>query len=161
MAQFIAEMKDNDTTAVLARPIVETQADGTLFGYIEVLKYLLAGSRGAMDPDDPRKTTLPSVPDPASEWVYAIGGPLSRPFDPDVETTYNFNGTPTPGRQDVSWAYWTGYSTFLAANEAAMLKNHPYAVQRHKDWVTNNPPSNDEAWVETPLPVEPIPDWVV
>lgn len=160
MGAFQVQMKDNDTTAVLIRPIVETQADGTLFGFLEVLKYLLAGSRGGMDPLDTRKTTLPGVPDPASEWLFTVGGPLSRAFDPDIDLTYPINATPIVGRQDVSWAYWTGYQTFLVANEEALRVNHPYGVQRHIDWVTQNPPSNDEAWVETPLPVESIPPWV-
>lgn len=162
MGAFQVAMKDNDTTAVLYRPIVISNPDGTQRGFLEVLKYWLAGSRGGMDPDDSRKTTLPAVPDPASEWLYVVGGPLSRAFDPDTESTYNFDG-PIKTEEpyfDISWAYWTGYQTFLAANEQAMALNHPYAIQRHIDWVTNNPPSNDEAWVETPLPVESIPPWV-
>lgn len=162
MANFQVAMKDNDLTAVLYRPFVIMNADGTMRGQTEVLKYWLAGSRADMDPADIRRTTLPGVPDPASEWVFVVGGPLSRDFDPDIENTYDYNAAPRIDEdvRDVSWAYWTGYQIFLAANEEAMHVNHPYAIQRHKDWVTNNPPSNDEAWVENPLPVEPIPPWV-
>lgn len=150
------EGADINTTdeVVQYRPVCFTDSNNNVHIIIEQLLYWKAGSKGGMDPADPRKVVLPGAP---GEWIFLLGGPLSRPYDPDTDPIYNYDATPSPEYQDVSWAYYTAYAAHEAYIQSITIQNPAYAMQRNADWFASNPISNDEAFVETPLPVEPVP----
>lgn len=150
------EGADINTTeeVVLYRPVLFTDVNSNKHVLLEQLLYWKAGAKPGTDPNDSRKTTIPGV---AGDWVFVLGGPLSRPYDSAVDQTYNFNAAPSPEYSDVSFAYYLAHEAHRAYIEQTMLLNAPYAAQRNTDWFTLNPPSNDEAFIETPLPVEAVP----
>lgn len=159
MADFQITMKDNNTTAILVRPFAIVPAVGVPVIEMEVLKLWLAGSRGAMDPADPRKVTVTGL---TGEWVFVVGGPISREYDSENDLTYDFSGPMRSdvAAQDISWAYYSGALAFEAALAQAKIENPPYANVKRDEWFTSNPLSNDEAWVEVPVTIDPIPPLV-
>lgn len=150
------EGDDVNTTdeIVLYRPVLYTDDNTNLHVLLEQLLYWKAGSKPGTDANDPRKTAVPVV---TGDWIFVLGGPLSRPHDADIDITYNFNALPSPEYQDISMAYYIAYAAHEEYIKQTMLLNPTYALQRNTDWFTSNPPTNDEAFVEVPLPVEAVP----
>jgi hypothetical protein len=150
---------EDGKSALLERPVCFTDAQGRCRIELERIKYWLAGSRGGMDPDDPRKQSLPGI---AGEWIFVVGGPVSREYD-DAALTYKHDGVIRTDEEvmDISWAYFDALTAHYEYLKTAMVINPKYAQLRHAQWQAQNPMTNSEAFNETPLPIESIPPFVL